>query len=58
MSWISRLRALFERERLEKRLGEELEFHLAMREHLNADQGMPPAEARRNALLRFGNPAL
>ncbi len=58
MSWISRIRALFEREELEKRLSQELEFHLAMREQLNADQGMPPAEARRNALLRFGNPAL
>src|SRR6204780_952752 len=58
MSWISRVRALFKRERLEKRLREELEFHLAMREQLNAEQGMPPAEARHNALLRFGNPAL
>ena len=58
MSWISRVRAIFEREKLEDRLGEELEFHLAMREQLNAEQGMPPAEARRNALLRFGNPAL
>jgi predicted permease len=58
MSWISRVRALFEREKFEKRLGEELEFHLAMREQLNTEQGMPPAEARRNALLRFGNPTL
>jgi predicted permease len=58
MSWISRVRALFEREKLAKRLDEELEFHLAMREQLNAEQGMPPAEARQNALLRFGNPAL
>ena len=58
MSWISRVRALFEREKLQKRLGEELEFHLAMREQLNAEQGMAPAEARRDARLRFGNPSL
>src|ERR1700733_6594652 len=58
MSWRSRVRALFDREKLEKRLGEELEFHLAMREQLNAEQGMAPAEARHNALLRFGNPAV
>ena len=58
MSWISRVAKLFQQEKLEKRLSEELEFHLAMREQLNAEQGMPPAEARRNALLRFGNPTL
>jgi hypothetical protein len=58
MSWIFRIRGLFEREKLAKRLGEELEFHLAMREQLNAEQGMAPAEARQNALLHFGNSAL
>jgi predicted permease len=58
MPWMSRLRSLFERENLEKRLDEELDFHLSMREQMNVEEGMPPAEARRNARLRFGNPAI
>jgi predicted permease len=59
MAWISRLRALFRREELAQDLEEELEFHLSMREQWNsAEQGMPPAEARREARLRFGNPSL
>ena len=32
MAWISRIRALFRREKLAKELDEEIEFHLAMRE--------------------------
>lgn len=58
MSWMSRVRGLFAREKVETRLGEELEFHLAMREQWNAEHGMAPAEAHRHALLRFGNPAV
>jgi len=59
MAWISRLRALFRREKLAQDLDEELEFHLSMREQWNnREQGMPPAEARREARLRFGNPSL
>jgi predicted permease len=57
MSWISRLRALIQRKRIEKSLDEELDFHLSMREQMNLEKGMSPAEARRDARLRFGNPA-
>ena len=58
MAWISRIRALLGREKLAREQDEELEFHLAMREQLNVDQGMTLAEARRDARRRFGNPSL
>jgi predicted permease len=58
MAWISRLRALFGREKLAREQDEELEFHLSMRQQLNVDQGMTLAEARRDARRRFGNPSL
>ncbi|HEY9127089.1 MAG TPA: ABC transporter permease, partial [Acidobacteriaceae bacterium] len=35
---------------------DELDFHLAMREQRNIDQGVPAEQARRAARLRFGNP--
>jgi predicted permease len=55
MGWIRRAAALLHRARLSKDHADELEFHLAMREQLNVDQGMPAREARRAARLRFGN---
>lgn len=58
MTCLSRLRAIIQRETLEKNLDDELEFHLSMREQMNAAEGMSPAEARRDARLRFGNPRL
>ncbi len=58
MAWIRRLRALFRKEELDRNLEEELQFHLSMRERRNVEQGMPQAEARRSARLRFGNPAV
>jgi predicted permease len=58
MAWISRIRALFERERLAREQEEELEFHLSMREQLNVEQEMTQVEARRDARRRFGNPSL
>ena len=58
MAWISRIRALFGREKLEREQDEELAFHLAMREQLNVEQGMTQADARRDARRRFGNPSL
>jgi len=57
MAWISRLCTLFRRDKLTRELDEELAFHLAMREKMNVDEGMPHTEARRDARLRFGNPA-
>ncbi|MCU1253078.1 MAG: permease, partial [Edaphobacter sp.] len=58
MAWISRLRAFIGKEKLAKELDEELAFHLSMREQWNVEQGMPHAEAQRDARRRFGNPAL
>jgi len=55
MGGIRRAAALFYRARLSKDHADELEFHLAMREQLNVDQGMPAREAGRAARLRFGN---
>ena len=56
MAWFSRIRALFGREKLAREQDEELEFHLSMREQWNVERGVAPAEARRDARLRFGNP--
>ena len=58
MAWMSRIRALFGRAKLAREQDEELAFHLAMREQLNVEQGMPQAEARRDARQRFGSPTL
>ena len=58
MTWMRRVRGLLRRDELEREFEEELEFHVAMREQRNAEQGMPDAEARRWARVRFGNPAL
>jgi len=56
MAWISRLRALFRRNKLARELDEELAFHLSMREEWNVEQGMPRPEAHSDARRRFGNP--
>src|ERR1700744_3816605 len=58
MVWIARLRALFRRNKLTRELDEELMFHLSMREQWNVEQGMPRAEAHRDARRRFGNPSV
>jgi predicted permease len=58
MAWISRLRALFRKDKLTRELDEELSFHLSMREQWNVEQGMPHPEARRDARRRFGNPSV
>jgi hypothetical protein len=58
MAWISRFRALFQRDKLAREQDEELAFHLTMREQWNVEQGMSPAEAKRDARRRFGNPAV
>jgi len=57
MGWMHRVRALLRREHLAADLDEELQFHLAMREQLNAQEGMPKEDARSDAIRRFGNPA-
>jgi putative ABC transport system permease protein len=50
-----RLKALLKRDQLDRDLGDELTFHLAMREEQNRIQGMPVDEARYAARRQFGN---
>lgn len=57
MGWMGRARALFQGRKLSRDLEDEVEFHLAMREKLNVEQGMASPEARRDARVRFGNAA-
>ena len=54
MAWISRIRALFRRDKLTRELDEELTFHLSMREQWNVDHGMPRCggTSRRTAPFR------
>ena len=58
MAWLSRMGSLFRRGDHAREMDEELGFHLEMRAQRNMDEGMQPAEARRRARLRFGNPAV
>ena len=53
-AFLQRLSALFRRRHLEDDLDEELRSHLEMAIELNLRKGMPPAEARREALRSFG----
>lgn len=57
MSLVSRLHGLFSR-RLDADLDAELRSHIDMRIDANLAAGMSPDEARRDALLRFGNRTL
>lgn len=58
MSLIRRLRVLFRSNKHSSELDEELDFHLAMREQLNAADGMTPEGAHLEAKRRFGNVTL
>jgi predicted permease len=62
MRWFHRLQMfwlmLFERNREAARLNQELAFHLEQQMAENVSMGMKPEEARRQAMLRFGNPAV
>src|SRR6266436_8484185 len=58
MSWISRLRSLFEKQKLEDQLDEELQFHIEMRTQEFVASGMTPEEARYRAQRLFGNQTL
>lgn len=55
MGWMRRAKALFAGKKLAKELEDEVQFHLSMREERNVEEGMPVAEARRDARRRFGN---
>ena len=41
-------------ERLDDRMNEEIQEHIALQTDANLRAGMPPAEARRQAALKFG----
>ena len=51
---ISRLGGLFQRQRRERELSEEMENHLALHIEENLRRGMTPEEARRQALIELG----
>jgi macrolide transport system ATP-binding/permease protein len=56
MSLIRRISNLFFRSKVDLEIETELKSHIAMRIDDNITAGMSPEDARRNALLRFGNP--
>ena len=50
-------RSLFQRELVDKEMGEEFAHHLAMRTDDLIRQGIAPSEAARRARIEFGHPA-
>jgi predicted permease len=58
MSLLRRLSNLFTRRKLDQEIGAELRSHIEMRIEDNIAAGMSKEEAHRDAMLRFGNPAL
>jgi putative ABC transport system permease protein len=58
MSILRRITNLFQRSKLEQEIEAELRSHIEMRTADNIAAGMSPEEARRDALLRFGNRAV
>jgi len=57
MSILRRIANLFHRSKLDQEIEAELRSHIEMRTADNIAAGMSPEEARRDALLRFGNRA-
>ena len=53
--WLIRLTTSMTRQHDETRLREEIDDHVAFETDANLRQGLPPAEARRRALLTFGS---
>src|SRR5246127_2758582 len=51
-----RMRSLFRRAQLDRDLDEEMSAHLELAIEENLERGLSPAEARRQALVRFGGP--
>lgn len=52
-----RLRTLFQRDRVDRELDEELQYHLDSQIQQNIQAGMAPGEARSAALRLIGGPA-
>src|SRR5271170_6936958 len=57
MAIIRRIANIFRRTQVDREIDDELQSHIALRTDDNLAAGMSPAEARRDALVRFGNPA-
>jgi predicted permease len=56
MQLFHRIANLFSRSQLDREIKAEIDAHIDLRIEDNLAAGMSPEEARRNALLRFGNP--
>ena len=54
MAWFHRVAGIFRRARLRDEIAEELSYHIEARTSDNLAGGVDPAEARRDALRRFG----
>jgi predicted permease len=58
MSFYRRIANLFTRSSVDREIDAELQAHIAMRTEDNITSGMTPEDAKRDALVRFGNPAV
>jgi predicted permease len=58
MSALHRIANLFRRTRLDDEIAAELKAHIEMRIEDNLARGMTPEQARREALMQFGNPTV
>jgi hypothetical protein len=58
MSLVRRISNLFARSKVGREIDAELESHIALRMEDNIAAGMTPEEARRDALVRLGNPTV
>jgi len=58
MSIVRRIVNLFSRDKVEREIKRELYAHIEMRVEDNIARGMSARDARRDALLRFGNPVV
>lgn len=56
MSVLRRFTNLFRRSAIDRDIADELQSHINLRIEANLAAGLSPEEARRDALLRFGNP--
>lgn len=56
MALLHRIGNLFRRSRMDREIDAELRAHIEMRIEDNVTAGMTPEDARRDALMRFGNP--
>jgi len=58
MSLFHRISNLFSHSKMDREIDAELRSHIEMRMEDNIANGMSPEEARRDAMLRFGNPTV